>query len=477
MGTSQLVSVPYALYAANSAPGAQGPTGQQGIQGPTGPAGSVGANGTAGATGATGLQGLTGANGNTGANGTTGPAGATGAMGIGLTGATGPAGNTGANGVTGATGPNGLTGATGPSGPDGVTGSTGATGFLLSGYATGNTTYWDGTQWVVNSSNIYNAGGNVGIGTTSPGYTLQVIGTISTTNFQMTTGATNGYFLQSDGSGNGTRVPGPTGSSGSVTAGTGLSFSGSTLNSVWTQSGNNIYNNNSGPVGIGNSSPNAQAVLDLSNSTNSALVMPQIATVNTPGAPTPGMTFYNSTTGCLQYWNGTTWISVVTAGASSNPPPAWVANPSTVCLSQNTSYIFTSVSGTSYQVTFSGLGNTVNGVNANSTPLIVVASAATTTLTINADTSGTLIISLSNCPGNSELAQAIIAGYGNNVLDASSTNVTSLTTTGSNEIIFIDYGTDQSNALSRLLLTSMAVRQVSRLSQQTRKILVPAITT
>ena len=300
MGTSQLVSVPYALYAANSAPGAQGPTGQQGNQGPTGPSGAAGANGTTGATGATGLQGPTGANGNTGVNGATGPAGATGATGIGLTGASGPAGNTGANGATGATGPNGLTGATGPSGPNGVTGPTGATGFLPAGSAIGNTTYWDGTQWVVNSSNIYNAGGNVGIGTTAPGYTLQVIGTISTTNFQMTTGATTGYYLQSDGSGNGTWVPAPVGSTGSVTAGTGLSFSGSTLNSVWTQSGNSIYNNNSGPVGIGNSSPNAQAVLDLSNSTNSALVLPQIATVNTPSAPTLGMTFYNSTTGCLQ---------------------------------------------------------------------------------------------------------------------------------------------------------------------------------
>ena len=36
-----------------------------------------------------------------------------------------------------------------------------------------------------------------------------------------------------------------------ITAGTGLSFSGSTLNSTWTTSGTNIYNNNTGNVGIG----------------------------------------------------------------------------------------------------------------------------------------------------------------------------------------------------------------------------------
>lgn len=41
-----------------------------------------------------------------------------------------------------------------------------------------------------------------------------------------------------------------------ITAGTGLSFSGATLNSVWTASGNNIYNNNTANVGIGTTTPN-----------------------------------------------------------------------------------------------------------------------------------------------------------------------------------------------------------------------------
>jgi hypothetical protein len=39
------------------------------------------------------------------------------------------------------------------------------------------------------------------------------------------------------------------------TAGTGLSWSGSTLNSVWTASGSNIYNNNTANVGIGTAAP------------------------------------------------------------------------------------------------------------------------------------------------------------------------------------------------------------------------------
>ena len=81
LGTSQLVSVPYALYAATS-----------GTSGPTGPTGADGVTGSTGETGATGADG-----------------------------ATGPAGETGASGADGAPGPTGADGATGPQGPTGVT--------------------------------------------------------------------------------------------------------------------------------------------------------------------------------------------------------------------------------------------------------------------------------------------------------------------------------------------------------------------
>lgn len=44
--------------------------------------------------------------------------------------------------------------------------------------------------------------GNVGIGTVSPSNKLEVNGTTKTTNLQMTNGATNGYTITSDASGN-----------------------------------------------------------------------------------------------------------------------------------------------------------------------------------------------------------------------------------------------------------------------------------
>ena len=121
MGTTQLLSVPYALYAGNSATGPTGPQGLPGITGATGPAGlqgntgPMGPTGPVGATGMAGLTGATGPQGLPGITGTTGPAGVAGLQGnTGPTGSTGPAGATGMAGLTGATGPSGATGATGP---------------------------------------------------------------------------------------------------------------------------------------------------------------------------------------------------------------------------------------------------------------------------------------------------------------------------------------------------------------------------
>ena len=67
LGTQQMLSVPYALYAEQS--GTPGPTGATGLQGP------IGLTGPAGATGATGPQGPIGLTGPTGATGPQGPAG------------------------------------------------------------------------------------------------------------------------------------------------------------------------------------------------------------------------------------------------------------------------------------------------------------------------------------------------------------------------------------------------------------------
>ncbi len=144
MGTTQLLSVPYALYAGNSPIGNTGPTGPQGVPGLNGATGATGPAGVAGADGPTGPQGLPGADGATGPQGLQGAAGADGATGpqgpagaAGADGATGPQGPAGADGATGPQGPAGADGATGPQGPAGADGATGPQGPAGADGATG----------------------------------------------------------------------------------------------------------------------------------------------------------------------------------------------------------------------------------------------------------------------------------------------------------------------------------------------------
>ncbi|HLP51352.1 MAG TPA: hypothetical protein VK154_10740, partial [Chitinophagales bacterium] len=100
----------------------------------------------------------------------------------GITGAQGPQGLQGAQGIQGVQGTQGVQGVQGPTGAPGSTGATGPAGvggILSSGAVAGNTPYWNGTTWVVNSSNIYNNGANVGIGSTVPGQKLEVNGNVA----------------------------------------------------------------------------------------------------------------------------------------------------------------------------------------------------------------------------------------------------------------------------------------------------------
>ena len=161
VGTTQLLSVPYALYAKNSGssiPGPQGPQGIQGLKGDTGAAGlkgdtgAQGLQGIKGDTGATGLQGLKGDTGAAGPKGDTGvqglqglkgDTGATGLQGLkGDTGAVGPKGDAGVQGLQGlkgdigATGPQGVKGDAGTAGVKGDKGDKGDAG---SGFANGTT--------------------------------------------------------------------------------------------------------------------------------------------------------------------------------------------------------------------------------------------------------------------------------------------------------------------------------------------------
>ncbi len=244
MGTTQLMSVPYALFAANAATGATGATGPTGLPGSAGATGAAGATGVgiAGATGVPGLQGITGAQGIQGVTGATGAQGATGAGLTGPTGAAGPTGLAGAtgpgNGATGPTGvqgptgpaggPSGATGAAGATGSQGLPGNTGATGPTGSAGATGSVGA-TGTNGAMGSTGVTGPTGAQGAtgagiqGATGATGSAGSIGVTGATGAQGPTGAGVQGATGATGSGGGATGPsGPTGATGATGAGDNL---------------------------------------------------------------------------------------------------------------------------------------------------------------------------------------------------------------------------------------------------------------
>ncbi len=317
MGYTQLWSVPYALYAKESANGPQGlpgincwDTNGNGVndaaedvngdsqwnaldcKGDSGAVGPQGAQGVAGATGATGSTGAQGAGidsvvynangtvtihynnatqvttgvlyGPTGPTGLQGPTGAAGA--IGATGLTGPTGAVGATGLTGPTGVTGLTGPTGSVGATGLTGPTGANGAIGATGPTGA------------------AGTNGTNGATGP---TGVAGANGATGAQGPTGAA--------GANGATGAQGPTGAAGAngATGAQGPTGAAGTNGTTGAQ----------GPTGAAgtNGATGAQGPTGAAG-TNGATG----ATGPTGASGTFGVT---GTTGQTVYYNGTTWAA------------------------------------------------------------------------------------------------------------------------------------------------------------------------
>jgi hypothetical protein len=301
--------------------GPQGPTGPQGIQGVQGETGATGGTGATGATGATGPigpqgdlgpQGIQGVQGNVGPQGiqgvqgetgATGAAGATGA--IGATGPQGPIGPAGANGDMGATGPQGPSGAVGATGASGTTGAQGPAGSAnINGTVNFIPKFTSATSG--GNSLLFDNGAGVGIGTTFPGFPLQVLGT---------NGSRNVDFQNSNASGD--AIWGVNTAPSGVGGGSGVT--GITLQANPSAAGVFAQNDN----------PNGTAVIGIANGTTAA-VLPNGSGGSFTGYITglyvrsqtggAGQALYTEQFGSVvrvNYWNGGVQYKINGAGSVS----------------------------------------------------------------------------------------------------------------------------------------------------------------
>ncbi len=168
----------------------------------------------------------------------------------------------------------------------------------------------------------------------------KIVGTLTTTNFKMTSGASNGYILQSDANGN-------------------ASWVSKSFGSVWSESGSNIYNNNSDYVGIGTTSPTRKLHVD--GSTNQYIA--QFDGSNTVGT---WLSLKNTTTG------GDTWSMVSTGSANGEGAGHFLWNNAT----NGTKMILTSAGNLGI-----GLSNPSSSLHVNGS-ISVKRTVYTTTATI-----------------------------------------------------------------------------------------------
>jgi len=112
---------------------------------------------------------------------------------------------------------------------------------------------------------------------------------------------------------------------GYITAGTGIDITAGAINTKWTTSGNDIYNNNSGNVGIGTTAPTQLLSLGTAGSTSGIF--------NIAGSTSGTITFQPQAAAGTYNWNWPTTAGTsgyfLTSGGGGSSPMTWT-DPSTI---------------------------------------------------------------------------------------------------------------------------------------------------
>lgn len=152
---------------------------------------------------------------------------------------------------------------------------------------------------------------NVGIGTTIPNPSAQLDVTSTTKGLlipRMTLGERTHIFAPATG----LMVYETTSNSFWFYNGSVWSQIGAGGASPWTLSVNDIYNNNPGNIGIGTSTPNSKAILDIS-STNKGLLIPSMTTTQRLAISSPpnGLLVYDTEKNEINQYTGSNWSAIL----------------------------------------------------------------------------------------------------------------------------------------------------------------------
>jgi uncharacterized protein (TIGR02145 family) len=105
----------------------------------------------------------------------------------------------------------------------------------------------------------------------------------------------------------GSSIPGPQGPQGLLSNGADAGNTPFWDGTMWVVNNSNLHNSGAG-IGIGTNNPSPSAKLDISSSTQGFLP-PRLTTSQRDAIVSPalGLTIYNVTDNCLQWWNGNVW--------------------------------------------------------------------------------------------------------------------------------------------------------------------------
>lgn len=155
------------------------------------------------------------------------------------------------------------------------------------------------SQWLVNGTNLYYNGGNVGIGISAPISKLDIYGGIVKIR--------GGGYLQVDALSVSDKFGYISSAGTGNTPGTGLKFETSPAGMTNGQVRMTITNE--GNVGIGTTGPATSAALEVA-STTKGFLPPRMTTTQRSAitSPATGLTIYNTSKNCNETYNGSSWI-------------------------------------------------------------------------------------------------------------------------------------------------------------------------